>query len=545
VPLPAARPPPPPPPLLAAAGAAGGRNYRGRLSSSPPRGGFDGRPFGQPPAAASQQQLPADELPCVGICYRARVVSVREFGAFVKIPGYAKQGLVHISQLASHRVDAAELRLFCREDEEVWVKVLAIEGGGLGGGPTRIACSMKVVDQESGRDQDPDDEEGATRRAAAAGGGGGGGGGFGGGGFGGGLGGFSGGGGGGGGARSTEPPPVGSVHRGRVKTVMPFGIFIELDGFAKQGLCHISQLCDERIEADAVALAFPPGAAVWAKVERVETGGKFGLSLKAVEQTTGRDLDPDNLQADEALHRGGGGGGGRGGGRGGGAEPGALVRKGGGSAALDWGHMAADIYRGAGSEGYDLLPDDPNEPRAAPGGFAAAAGGGGAGGERTLADIWRDGPAPVGGGAPAATDGPVQAAPGGGTADSLALAEALLRQAAGLDFDADALAKAAAAARGGADARRPSKDKRERGEGKRDKAHRRKADKGERHKSRKSDAHRGGGGGKSSKRDKADKADKADRRAADDQPRSDHRSHRREGKSEDKAERHKAKKSRR
>ncbi len=45
-----------------------------------------------------------------------------------------------------------------------------------------------------------------------------------------------------------EPPEVGSIHRGRVVSVRPFGVFVELPGRRKQAMIHHSQvqlcLCD-------------------------------------------------------------------------------------------------------------------------------------------------------------------------------------------------------------------------------------------------------------------------------------------------------------
>lgn len=47
--------------------------------------------------------------------------------------------------------------------------------------------------------------------------------------------------GGGGGPSSDEPPEEGSVHRGVVKRIEHYGVFVSLDGFRRQGLVHASQ----------------------------------------------------------------------------------------------------------------------------------------------------------------------------------------------------------------------------------------------------------------------------------------------------------------
>jgi hypothetical protein len=47
----------------------------------------------------SDVNLCADVPPEVGSIHHARVVSVRPFGAFVDLPGYRKQALIHSSQV--------------------------------------------------------------------------------------------------------------------------------------------------------------------------------------------------------------------------------------------------------------------------------------------------------------------------------------------------------------------------------------------------------------------------------------------------------------
>ncbi|MGV3772598.1 MAG: polyribonucleotide nucleotidyltransferase [Verrucomicrobiales bacterium] len=60
----------------------------------------------------------------VGKIYRGRVVSTKEFGAFVEIfPG--KEGLVHISELANFRVKQVED--IVKNGDEIWVKCIGID----------------------------------------------------------------------------------------------------------------------------------------------------------------------------------------------------------------------------------------------------------------------------------------------------------------------------------------------------------------------------------------------------------------------------------
>jgi polyribonucleotide nucleotidyltransferase len=101
--------------------------------------------------------------PEVGQVYEGTVVKVMDFGAFVNFFG-AKDGLVHISQLAPRRVQ--KTTDVVKEGDKVKVKLLGFDERG------KVRLSMKVVDQESGEDleakQKAESEQG--REAAAAGG---------------------------------------------------------------------------------------------------------------------------------------------------------------------------------------------------------------------------------------------------------------------------------------------------------------------------------------------------------------------------------------
>jgi polyribonucleotide nucleotidyltransferase len=81
--------------------------------------------------------------PEVGQIYEGRVVKVMDFGAFVNFFG-ARDGLVHISQLAQRRVQKTSDVV--KEGDTVKVKLLGFDDRG----KTRL--SMKVVDQETGED---------------------------------------------------------------------------------------------------------------------------------------------------------------------------------------------------------------------------------------------------------------------------------------------------------------------------------------------------------------------------------------------------------
>jgi polyribonucleotide nucleotidyltransferase len=100
--------------------------------------------------------------PEVGHIYEGTVVKVMDFGAFVNFFG-AKDGLVHISQLAARRVQKTSDVV--KEGDKVKVKLLGFDDRG------KVRLSMKVVDQQTGEDLEAKQKaEGGEQREAAAGG---------------------------------------------------------------------------------------------------------------------------------------------------------------------------------------------------------------------------------------------------------------------------------------------------------------------------------------------------------------------------------------
>jgi polyribonucleotide nucleotidyltransferase len=81
--------------------------------------------------------------PEVGQIYDGTVVKTMDFGAFVNFFG-AKDGLVHISQLAAQRVN--KTTDVVKEGDKVKVKLLGFDERG------KVRLSMKVVDQQTGED---------------------------------------------------------------------------------------------------------------------------------------------------------------------------------------------------------------------------------------------------------------------------------------------------------------------------------------------------------------------------------------------------------
>jgi polyribonucleotide nucleotidyltransferase len=83
-------------------------------------------------------------------------------------------------------------------------------------------------------------------------------------------------------------PEVGVIYEGTVVKVMDFGAFVNFFG-AKDGLVHISQLAPNRVQK--VTDVVKEGDKVKVKLLGVDDRGKVRLSMKAVDQTTGEDLE--------------------------------------------------------------------------------------------------------------------------------------------------------------------------------------------------------------------------------------------------------------
>ncbi|KAI3710655.1 hypothetical protein L2E82_40444 [Cichorium intybus] len=76
--------------------------------------------------------------------YKGRVSRVMDSGCFVQLHDIkGKEGLVHVSQMATRRI--ANAKDVVKRDEEVFVKVISISG-------QKLSLSMRDVDQKTGRD---------------------------------------------------------------------------------------------------------------------------------------------------------------------------------------------------------------------------------------------------------------------------------------------------------------------------------------------------------------------------------------------------------
>ena len=88
--------------------------------------------------------------PEVGAVYEGTVVKCVDFGAFVNFFG-TRDGLVHVSQLAPQRVQ--NVKDVVKEGDKVWVKLMGFDERG------KVRLSMKVVDQETGKEIEREKEE--------------------------------------------------------------------------------------------------------------------------------------------------------------------------------------------------------------------------------------------------------------------------------------------------------------------------------------------------------------------------------------------------
>jgi polyribonucleotide nucleotidyltransferase len=89
-------------------------------------------------------------------------------------------------------------------------------------------------------------------------------------------------------------PEVGVIYKGKVVKVVEFGAFVNFFG-ARDGLVHISQLCSRR--AKTVSEVVKEGQEVWVKLLGFDERGKVRLSMKVVDQQTGKEVAPEEAQS--------------------------------------------------------------------------------------------------------------------------------------------------------------------------------------------------------------------------------------------------------
>jgi len=77
----------------------------------------------------------------------------------------------------------------------------------------------------------------------------------------------------------TFKPEVGMVIKGKIVRIIPIGAFVELGG-GKDGMVHISQICQERIETIEPHVNI--GDEVIVKVIKIDDKGRINLTMKGV-----------------------------------------------------------------------------------------------------------------------------------------------------------------------------------------------------------------------------------------------------------------------
>jgi polyribonucleotide nucleotidyltransferase len=82
-------------------------------------------------------------------------------------------------------------------------------------------------------------------------------------------------------------PEVGEIYDGKIVKVMDFGAFVNFFG-PKDGLVHVSELAAQRVNKPSDVVK--EGQAVKVKLLGFDDRGKVRLSMKVVDQTTGREL---------------------------------------------------------------------------------------------------------------------------------------------------------------------------------------------------------------------------------------------------------------
>eukprot|EP00730_Choanoeca_flexa_P016457 TRINITY_DN7775_c0_g2_i5.p1 TRINITY_DN7775_c0_g2~~TRINITY_DN7775_c0_g2_i5.p1 ORF type:complete len:260 (+),score=42.35 TRINITY_DN7775_c0_g2_i5:35-814(+) len=101
-------------------------------------------------------------------------------------------------------------------------------------------------------------------------------------------------------AQEHEPlPKVYKVYPGVVRSVKPYGAYVEMEGFRKHGLVHISQLSKFRV--NSIEEVVSEGQTIFVKVIGVgePDNVKISLSTKTINQTNGQDDDLNHVIAEQ------------------------------------------------------------------------------------------------------------------------------------------------------------------------------------------------------------------------------------------------------
>jgi polyribonucleotide nucleotidyltransferase len=99
-------------------------------------------------------------------------------------------------------------------------------------------------------------------------------------------------------------PEVGEIYEGKVVKIMDFGAFVNFFG-ARDGLVHVSQLSKQRVAK--VSDVLKEGDKVFVKLLGFDDRGKVRLSMKIVDQETGKEIPREEGEEPEEMHDTGGG----------------------------------------------------------------------------------------------------------------------------------------------------------------------------------------------------------------------------------------------
>jgi polyribonucleotide nucleotidyltransferase len=98
-------------------------------------------------------------------------------------------------------------------------------------------------------------------------------------------------------------PEVGEIYEGKVVKIMDFGAFVNFFG-ARDGLVHVSQLSKQRVAK--VSDVLKEGDKVFVKLLGFDDRGKVRLSMKIVDQETGKEIPREEGEEPEEVQAGGG-----------------------------------------------------------------------------------------------------------------------------------------------------------------------------------------------------------------------------------------------
>jgi polyribonucleotide nucleotidyltransferase len=93
-------------------------------------------------------------------------------------------------------------------------------------------------------------------------------------------------------------PEIGEIYEGKVVKIMDFGAFVNFFG-PRDGLVHISELAPKRVAK--VGDVVKEGDRVWVKLIGMDDRGKVRLSMKVVDQETGKEIVQEKKDKDEAA----------------------------------------------------------------------------------------------------------------------------------------------------------------------------------------------------------------------------------------------------